>query len=260
MSFENIIVTAENGIGQITINRPSKLNALNRATIQELHDAFENLESNSDVRVIIITGEGEKAFVAGADISEFASFTIQEGAQLAAQGQELLFNFIENLRKPVIAAVNGFALGGGLELAMACHFRIASDNAKMGLPEVSLGVIPGYGGTQRLPQLIGKGRAMEMIMTAGMVSAEEGFRNGLVNHVVPQSELLDFTRGIASKIMRNSPFAIGRAIKCVNANFKDGVNGFETEIRNFGKCFGTEDFKEGTSAFLEKRKAEFSGK
>jgi len=259
MSFENIIVTAENGIGQITINRPSKLNALNRATIQELHDAFENLESNSDVRVIIITGEGEKAFVAGADISEFASFTIQEGAQLAAQGQELLFNFIENLRKPVIAAVNGFALGGGLELAMACHFRIASDNAKMGLPEVSLGVIPGYGGTQRLPQLIGKGRAMEMIMTAGMVSAEEGFRSGLVNHVVPQSELLDFTRGIASKIMRNSPFAIGRAIKCVNANFKDGVNGFETEIRNFGKCFGTEDFKEGTSAFLEKRKAEFSG-
>ena len=260
MSFENIIVTAENGIGQITINRPSKLNALNRATIQELHDAFENLESNSDVRVIIITGEGEKAFVAGADISEFASFTIQEGTQLAAQGQELLFDFVENLKKPVIAAVNGFALGGGLELAMACHFRIASDNAKMGLPEVSLGVIPGYGGTQRLPQLIGKGRAMEMIMTAGMVSAEEGFRNGLVNHVVPQSELLDFTRGIAAKIMRNSPFAIGRAIKCVNANFKDGVNGFETEIRNFGKCFETEDFKEGTSAFLEKRKAEFKGK
>ena len=260
MSFENIIVTAENGIGQITINRPSKLNALNRATIQELHDAFENLESNSDVRVIIITGEGEKAFVAGADISEFASFTIQEGAQLAAQGQELLFNFIENLRKPVIAAVNGFALGGGLELAMACHFRIASDNAKMGLPEVSLGVIPGYGGTQRLPQLIGKGRAMEMIMTAGMISAEDALRNGLVNHLVPQSELLDFTRGIAAKIMRNSPFAIGRAIKCVNANFKDGVNGFETEIRNFGKCFGTEDFKEGTTAFLDKRKAAFSGK
>jgi enoyl-CoA hydratase len=260
MSFENIIVTAENGIGQITINRPSKLNALNRATIQELHDAFENLESNSDVRVIIITGEGEKAFVAGADISEFASFTIQEGAQLAAQGQELLFNFIENLRKPVIAAVNGFALGGGLELAMACHFRIASDNAKMGLPEVSLGVIPGYGGTQRLPQLIGKGRAMEMIMTAGMIDAETAKTYGLVNHVVAQSELLDFTRGIAAKIMRNSPFAIGRAIKCVNANFKDGVNGFETEIINFGKCFETEDFKEGTSAFLEKRKAEFSGK
>jgi enoyl-CoA hydratase len=260
MSFENIIVTVENGIGQITINRPSKLNALNRATIQELHDAFENLESNSDVRVIIITGVGEKAFVAGADISEFASFTVEEGAQLAAQGQELLFDFVENLKKPVIAAVNGFALGGGLELAMACHFRIASDNAKMGLPEVSLGVIPGYGGTQRLPQLIGKGRAMEMIMTAGMIDAETAKTYSLVNHVVPQSELLDFTRGIAAKIMRNSPFAIGRAIKAINANFKDGVNGFETEIRNFGKCFETEDFKEGTSAFLEKRKAEFSGK
>jgi enoyl-CoA hydratase len=260
MRFENIIVTAENGIGQITINRPSKLNALNRATIQELHDAFENLESNSDVRVIIITGEGEKAFVAGADISEFASFTVEEGAQLAVQGQELLFDFVENLKKPVIAAVNGFALGGGLELAMACHFRIASDNAKMGLPEVSLGVIPGYGGTQRLPQLIGKGRAMEMTMTAGMISAEEAHRIGLVNHVVPQSELLDFTRGIAAKIMRNSPFAIGTAIKCINANFKDGVNGFESEIRNFGKCFDTEDFKEGTTAFLEKRKAEFKGK
>lgn len=260
MNFENILVAVENGIAQITINRPTKLNALNKTTIQELHDALESLENNDDVRVIIITGEGEKAFVAGADISEFANFTIEEGAQLAAQGQELLFDFVENLKKPTIAAVNGFALGGGLELAMACHFRIASDNAKMGLPEVSLGVIPGYGGTQRLPQLIGKGRAMEMIMTAGMISAEDAFRAGLVNHVVPQTELLDFTRNLAARIMKNSPFAIGRAIKCVNANFKDGTNGYETEIRNFGKCFGTEDFKEGTTAFLEKRKAEFKGK
>ncbi len=260
MNFENILITTENGIGQIIINRPSKLNALNKATIQELHDALESLDANSDVRVIIITGEGEKAFVAGADISEFANFSVQEGAQLAAQGQELLFDFVENLKKPVIAAVNGFALGGGLELAMSCHFRIASDNAKMGLPEVSLGVIPGYGGTQRLPQLIGKGRAMEMIMTAGMISAEEALRAGLVNHVVPQAELLQFTKGIATKIIRNSPFAIGRAIKAINANFKDGVNGFDTEVRNFGKCFGTEDFKEGTTAFLEKRKAEFKGK
>ena len=260
MNFENILVAIENGIGQITINRPSKLNALNVATIQELHNAFESLENNDDVKVIILTGEGEKAFVAGADISEFASFTVQEGAQLAAQGQELLFDFVENLKKPVIGAVNGFALGGGLELAMSCHFRIASDNAKMGLPEVSLGVIPGYGGTQRLPQLVGKGRAMEMIMTAGMLSAEEAYRFGLVNHVVPQAELIDFTQNIAAKIMRNSPMAIGSAIKAVNANFKDGVNGYETEIRNFGKCFGTEDFKEGTTAFLEKRKASFSGK
>jgi enoyl-CoA hydratase len=260
MNFENILVTSENGIGQITINRPSKLNALNIATIQDLHSAIESLENNEEIKVVILTGEGEKAFVAGADISEFADFSVEEGAKLAAQGQELLFDFIENLRKPVIAAVNGFALGGGLELAMSCHFRIASDNAKMGLPEVSLGVIPGYGGTQRLPQLIGKGRAMEMIMTAGMVSAEEALRLGLVNYVVPQAELLDFTKAIAAKIMRNSPMAIGKAILAINANYKDGVNGYETEIRNFGKCFGTDDFKEGTSAFLEKRKANFTGK
>jgi enoyl-CoA hydratase len=260
MNFENILVSIENNIGQITINRPSKLNALNVATIQELHNAFKNLESKEEVCVIIITGEGEKAFVAGADISEFAHFSVEEGAQLAAQGQELLFDFVENLKTPVIAAVNGFALGGGLELAMACHFRVASDNAKMGLPEVSLGVIPGYGGTQRLPQLIGKGRAMEMIMTAGMIDAETAKNYGLVNHVVPQTELLEFTKSIASKIMRNSPMAISKAIKAINANYKDGVNGFETEIKNFGKCFGTEDFKEGTTAFLEKRKAVFSGK
>lgn len=260
MNFENIIVVVENGIGQITINRPSKLNALNVATIQELHNAFKSLDESLEVRVIIITGEGEKAFVAGADISEFANFSIAEGAQLATQGHELLFDFVENLKTPIIAAVNGFALGGGLELAIACHFRIASDNAKMGLPEVSLGVIPGYGGTQRLPQLIGKGRAMEMIMTAGMISAEEAFRAGLVNHVVPQAELLDFTKNIAAKIIRNSPYAIGRAIKAINANFKEGVNGYETEIRNFGKCFGTEDFNEGTTAFLEKRKPTFTGK
>ena len=259
MTFENLLLTIENGIGQITINRPLKLNALNVATIQELHNALEYLDQNQEVRAIILTGEGEKAFVAGADISEFANFSIEEGAQLATQGQELLFDFVENLKTPTIAAINGFALGGGLELAMACHFRIASDNAKMGLPEVSLGVIPGYGGTQRLPQLIGKGRAMEMIMTAGMITAEEAFRAGLVNHVVPQAELLDFTKAIATKIIRNSPFAIGRAIKCVNANFKEGINGYETEIRNFGKCFGTNDFKEGTAAFLEKRKPNFNG-
>ncbi|MCA6421225.1 MAG: enoyl-CoA hydratase/isomerase family protein [Flavobacterium sp.] len=260
MNFENILVSIENGIGQITINRPSKLNALNVATIQELHNAFKNLESKEEVCVIIITGEGEKAFVAGADISEFAHFSVEEGAQLAAQGQELLFDFVENLKTPVIAAVNGFALGGGLELAMACHFRVASDNAKMGLPEVSLGVIPGYGGTQRLPQLIGKGRAMELIMTAGMIDAETAKNYGLVNHVVPQSELLEFTKSIATKIIRNSPMAISKAIKAINANYKDGVNGYETEIRNFGKCFDTDDFKEGTTAFLEKRKAEFKGK
>jgi enoyl-CoA hydratase len=259
MNFENILIASENGIGHITINRPSKLNALNIATIKELHDGLESLNTNPEIKVIIITGEGEKAFVAGADISEFAHFSVEEGAQLAQQGQELLFDFIENLKTPVIAAVNGFALGGGLELAMSCHIRIASDNAKMGLPEVSLGVIPGYGGTQRLPQLVGKGRAMELIMTAGMIPADEAYRIGLVNHVVPQAELLEFAKSVAQKIMKNSPAAIGKAIEAVNANFTDGINGFETEIKNFGKCFGTGDFKEGTTAFLEKRKADFKG-
>lgn len=260
MTYTNILIATENNIATITINRPTKLNALNVVTISELHEAFKMAEENATIRVIILTGSGEKAFVAGADISEFASFSIEEGTQLAAEGQEKLFDFIENLKTPVIAAVNGFALGGGLELAMACHFRVASENAKMGLPEVSLGLIPGYGGTQRLPQLIGKGRAMEMIMTAGMVTAQDAYRTGLVNHVAPEAELLDYCVSVAHKIIKNSPYAIGKAIKAVNANFKEGENGYKTEIKAFGKCFGTEDFKEGTTAFLEKRKAVFTGK
>lgn len=260
MSYENILVSTENKIATITINRPTKLNALNKATIQELHEAFKSADADADVNVILLTGSGEKAFVAGADISEFAHFSAEEGAQLAAQGQELLFDFVENLKTPVIAAINGFALGGGLELAMACHFRVASENAKMGLPEVSLGVIPGYGGTQRLPQLVGKGKAMELIMTAGMLNAQQALEWKLVNYVVPASELISFCTEIANKILKNSPLAISKAIKSINANFKDGVNGYETEIKNFGKSFGTEDFKEGTTAFLEKRKAVFSGK
>ncbi|QZK89084.1 enoyl-CoA hydratase/isomerase family protein [Flavobacterium sp. CHNK8] len=260
MNYENILVTTQENIATVTINRPTKLNALNVATISDLNKAFKLLSKNTDIRAIILTGSGEKAFVAGADISEFANFSIEQGSQLAAEGQEKLFDFIENLKTPVIAAVNGFALGGGLELAMSCHFRVASANAKMGLPEVSLGVIPGYGGTQRLPQLVGKGRAMEMIMTAGMVTADEAYRIGLVNHVVSEDELIEFCTNIANKIIKNSPYAIGKAIKAVNANFKEGKNGFETEIKSFGKCFGTEDFKEGTTAFLEKRKAVFTGK
>lgn len=260
MKYQNIISEADNSITTITINRPSKLNALNRDTIQELHDAFEAAENSTKTKVIIITGSGEKAFVAGADISEFADFSEQEGANLAAKGQELLFDFVANLSTPVIAAINGFALGGGLELAMAAHFRIASDNAKMGLPEVSLGVIPGYGGTQRLPQLVGKGRAMEMIMTAGMIDANQALQYGLINHVTTPEELLEFTRKIAGKIMKNSSVAIASAINAINANYEDGENGFEVEIEEFGNCFGTEDFKEGTQAFLEKRKADFPGK
>tara|TARA_R100001369_G_scaffold29172_4_gene52591 strand:+ start:78601 stop:79383 length:783 start_codon:yes stop_codon:yes gene_type:complete len=259
MSFENILVENNEGILQITINRPTKLNALNKATIEELNSAFEDAEEDEDVKVIILTGSGEKAFVAGADISEFSDFSPEEGKMLAAQGQAKLFDYVSNFPKPVIAAVNGFALGGGLELAMSAHFRIASDNAKMGLPEVSLGVIPGYGGTQRLPQLVGKGRAMEMIMTAGMIDANQALQYNLVNHVVAPEELIDFTEKLASKIMRNSLVAISSAIKAVNANFEFGVNGFEIEIEEFGRCFGTEDFKEGTNAFLNKRKADFPG-
>ena len=260
MNFENILSTSNQGVATITINRPSKLNALNKATIEELHQAFKAADQDKDIKVIVVTGSGEKAFVAGADISEFANFDVENGGKLAAKGQEILFDFVQNLSTPVIAAVNGFALGGGLELAMSAHFRIASDNAKMGLPEVSLGVIPGYGGTQRLPQLIGKGRAMEMIMTAGMIDAQTALSYGLVNHVVTQEELLPLAEKIAGKIIKNSSVAIAKAIDAINANYKDGINGFEVEVKHFGDCFGTEDFKEGTTAFLEKRKADFPGK
>lgn len=260
MNYENLLIAIENKIALVTLNRPTKLNALNKDTLAELHAAFSDLEKDDTVQVIILTGSGEKAFVAGADIAEFANFSAQEGTQLAAEGHQKVFDHIENLKKPVIAAVNGFALGGGLELAMACHFRVASDNAKMGLPEVTLGLIPGYGGTQRLPQLVGKGRAMEMIVTATMISAAEAKEYGLVNHVVPQSELIEFCQGLAQKICKNAPVAISEAIQAVNANFDKSKNGYETEISAFGRLFSTSDFKEGTTAFLEKRKANFSGK
>jgi enoyl-CoA hydratase len=259
MDFENILVTKEKNLAVIKINRPSKLNALNKKTIEELHSAFYTLENDVATRVIILTGSGEKAFVAGADISEFSDFSVKEGGKLARKGQELLFDFVENLKKPVIAAINGFALGGGLELAMSCHFRVASENARMGLPEVSLGVIPGYGGTQRLPQLVGKGRAMEMIMTAEMIDAYKALSYGLVNHIVPQNELIPMCKNIATKIMKNSSVAVRLAIGAVNAGFKAGQDGYSAEIKAFGECFGTADFKEGTTAFLEKRKADFPG-
>ena len=260
MNYYTLLTETKNSITTITINRPKKLNALNKETIQELHEAFKEAEEDENTKVIVLTGSGEKAFVAGADISEFANFDAKEGRKLAGKGQKILFDFVENLSTPVIGAVNGFALGGGLELAMSCHFRVASTNAQMGLPEVSLGVIPGYGGTQRLSQLVGKGRAMEMIMTAGMIDANKALSYGLVNHVTSQEELLSFCYEIAGKIKRNSSVAIGKAIKSINANYKDGKNGFKVEIKQFGKCFETEDFKEGTTAFLEKRKAEFPGK
>ncbi|WP_223550226.1 enoyl-CoA hydratase/isomerase family protein [Aestuariivivens sp. NBU2969] len=259
MNYQNIISKNHNSTSIIIVNRPNKLNALNKDTIQELHDAFDTANKDKNIKVIIVTGGGDKAFVAGADITEFAHFNAEEGTLLAANGQQLLFDFVENLSTPVIAAINGFALGGGLELAMACHFRVASDNAKMGLPEVSLGVIPGYGGTQRLPQLIGKGRAMELIMTAGMIDANQALSYGLVNHVTSHEDLLPLCEKLAIKISRNSPVAIAAAIKSINANYKDGVDGYKVEINAFGNAFGTKDFKEGTSAFLEKRKADFTG-
>nr|WP_298660114.1 enoyl-CoA hydratase-related protein [uncultured Flavobacterium sp.] len=259
MSMENILIEKEENVAVVTINRPTKLNALNKATIEELHHAFNELDKDKTIKAILVTGSGEKAFVAGADIAEFAHFSETEGKELAAKGQALLFDFVQNLGTPVIAAINGFALGGGLELAMSCHFRIASTNAKMGLPEVTLGVIPGYGGTQRLAQLVGKGRAMELILTASMIDAETAKSYGLVNHVVTQEELLSFSKGIAIKIASNSSVAIAKAIASINANYIDGKNGYEVEISNFGACFATEDFKEGTTAFLEKRKANFPG-
>ena len=224
-----------------------------------MHDAINSADNEQSVGVIILTGSGEKSFVAGADIKEFADFTIAQGGELAMNGQQTLFTFIENLGTPVIAAVNGFALGGGLELAMSAHLRVASSNARMGLPEVSLGVIPGYGGTQRLPQLVGKGKANEMIFTAGMIKADEALQWGLVNYVVEPQELMAKCEEIANKILPNSPMAIRSAIAAVNAGFENGVNGFEKEIEEFGKCFGTAEFKEGTTAFLEKRKPNFRG-
>ncbi|PKA82843.1 enoyl-CoA hydratase [Ulvibacter sp. MAR_2010_11] len=260
MSYKNLLSETQNGITTITINRPAKLNALNRETIKELHEAFKKADADKKIKVIIVTGSGEKAFVAGADISEFSDFSVAQGEQLAAEGQAKLFDFVAHLSTPVIAAVNGFALGGGLELAMAAHFRTASENAKMGLPEVSLGVIPGYGGTQRLPHLVGKGRAMELIMTAGMIDAHQALQYGLVNHVTSREELMDLTIAIAEKIKRNSSVAIASAIAAINAGYEDGENGFDEEITQFGKCFGTADFHEGTQAFLEKRKANFPGK
>jgi enoyl-CoA hydratase len=256
---EYIQCEIKNGVLIITINRPDKLNALNKQTIEELHETLVEAENQNDIRAIILTGSGTKAFVAGADIAEFSNYSVSEGKQLSSIGHFKVFNFIENYSKPIIAAVNGFALGGGLELAMACHIRVVSENAKMGLPEVSLGLIPGYGGTQRLAQLIGKGKAFEMIVTADMINAQDAFKWGLANYVTTQEELLNKCLEITTKISTKSPTAIKTAIKVINAGYNNNLNGYEVEIEEFGKAFGTKDFKEGVSAFLDKRKANFQG-
>lgn len=258
MSYQFIATQHQDGIATITIQRPKQLNALNTLTIEELNDAILKADQDPEVRCLLLTGSGDKAFVAGADIKEFADFTVEEGQHLSTDGQYLLFDLLDGLSTPSIAAVNGFALGGGLELAMACHMRVASTTAKMGLPEVSLGVIPGYGGTQRLRELVGKGKALEMITTAGMLTAQEALQWGLVNHVCEPDELLPFCQKMATKIAKNSPFAIAQAIRSVNAG--GTTQGYEVEKRAFGACFATADFKEGTTAFLEKRKPHFTGK
>ncbi len=257
--FTTLLFAVEDNICTVTINRPDKLNALNKELLNDLNKALDEIEGNAEIRSVIITGAGPKAFVAGADISEFNGLNTAEAMTLAKKGQDT-FARIENSSKPIVAAVNGFALGGGCELAMSCHFRVASENAKFGQPEVNLGLIPGYGGTQRLVQLIGKGKAMELLMSAGMIDANEAKQLGLVNYVTTADELLGQAKKILLVINSKAPLAVAGCIKTANAVFDGAVNGYDLEITEFGKCFDTEDMKEGVSAFLEKRKAVFTGK
>lgn len=258
--YQTLLTSLDNHIFTITINRPDKLNALNATVIEELSTALDEVIHNKEIKSAIITGAGSKAFVAGADIAEFLSLDAGSGKALAQKGQEKVFNKIENSPKPILAAVNGFALGGGCELAMACHFRIASENARFGQPEVNLGLIPGYGGTQRLVQLVGKGRALEMLLSGNMIDAHAAKEAGLVNQVTSADNLLEQTKRILTVINSKAPLAVAACIKTVNTVFAKNENGFEVEVEEFGKCFATEDMKEGVTAFLEKRKATFKGK
>jgi len=257
--YNTLLIENQDNICTVTINRPDKLNALNKLVLEELNEVIDEITGNPDIRSAIITGAGPKAFVAGADISEFLGLTHAEGMDLSRKGQ-YIFSKIENAPKPIIAAVNGFALGGGCELAMACHFRIASDNAKFGQPEVNLGLIPGYGGTQRLAQLIGKGRALELLMSAAMIDAPTALQYGLVNYVVPQASLLSKARALLETINTKAPLAVEGCIRAVNALYSKDKDGYSEEVEIFGDCFATEDMKEGTTAFLEKRKANFAGR
>lgn len=259
-SYDNLAPDLVDGILTVTVNRESKMNALNRATMLEIKDIFQYVQDNpKEIRGVILTGAGEKAFVAGADISEFNGLSEMHARKFAEEGQEI-FQAIENSHTPVVAVVNGFALGGGCELAMAAHMRVATTNAKFGQPEVNLGLIPGYGGTQRLTQLIGKGRAFEFLMSADMISAERAEQMGLVNHIAEDKDAAHAKAvELLSKIASKAPIAIGLVIDSVNAIFQDGVDGYKTEANAFAGCFATEDFKEGVSAFLEKRKADFKG-
>ena len=257
--YTTLLVQIENNTCIITINRPDKLNALNKTVISELSVAIDEVYSNAEIKSAIITGAGPKAFVAGADISEFLQLTTQQGKELAERGQQLVFDKIENSPKPIVAAVNGFALGGGCELALSCHFIYASENAKFGQPEVNLGLIPGYGGTQRLTQLIGRNRSMELIMTGNMLTAKEAMEYGMVNKVTTAEELLSKTKETLQLIQSKAPVAVAKVIECVN-NFDHTQQGYDFEIKKFGECFATGDLKEGTAAFLEKRKPVFKGR
>jgi enoyl-CoA hydratase len=257
--YQTLLSSLEDGIYTITINRPDKLNALNKDVFADLYKALDEIESNAAIKSVIITGSGSKAFVAGADITEFTGLSKGDAMALAQRGQDVFFR-IENCSKPIVAAVNGFALGGGCELAMACHFRVAAENAKFGQPEVNLGLIPGYGGTQRLVQLIGKGKAMELLMSAHMIDANEAKQLGLVNYVTVADTLLEHTKKILEVINSKAPLAVAGCIKAANAVFDDSRNGYAVEINEFGNAFDTDDMQEGVTAFLEKRKADFKGK
>jgi len=259
MELENILFEIKGKTAYITINRPKQMNALNKATFVDLEKAIDELNSNDELLGAIITGSGEKSFIAGADIKEFADFSVQEGEELSRNGMRI-FKKIEDSKKPIVAAINGFALGGGLELAMSCHIRVAEEHARFGQPEVGLGVTPGYAGTQRLTQLVGKGKAIELLMSAEMIKANVAFDYRLVNYVVEAGKSVEKAEELLAKINQQSPMAVAAVIRCVNDFYATGVDGFNTEAVEFGRCFGTEDFKEGTTAFMERRKAAFTGK
>jgi enoyl-CoA hydratase len=260
MNFKNLLTRKGEGIGWITINRPEKLNAMNIETIEELRAAFQEFGDDLEVRAVIFTGAGEKAFIAGADISEFIHLDAEKGREYASRGQALTTT-IEDFPKPVIAAINGYALGGGTEFALACHIRLASENARLGQPEVKLGIIPGYGGTQRLARLVGKGKAMEMILSGRIIEAEEAQMMGLVNKVVPAAELLSAAETLAKEIIKNAPLALAYSIEAINHGLdKTLAEGLKLEAEIFGRCCATEDFREGAKAFIEKRKADFRGR
>ena len=259
MNYNTLLIEKQDNIGWIQFYRPQKLNALTREMLAEINATFEEFRNDKKIKIVIVTGSGEKSFIAGADIHQLMNYSQEDAILISKEANNQVFHTIENFPKPVIAAINGYALGGGLELALSCHLRIASNNATMGFPETSLGIIPGYGGTQRLPQLIGKAKAFELILSAKMISAKEALKIGLINKIVPQKKLLLETAKIGAEIVKNSPLAIKKSIACINAYYSKTENGYDKESISFASCFQSEDFKEGIQAFLKKKKANFKG-